>query len=212
LRRRRQSFDESRLAYLLKYENMTLRAAYQYVKMARPIIRPNVGFWKQLIDYEKRLRGQNSVLMVPSRYGRDDVPDVYVDELRMLQHPLISNSTSSTTTQFGRPLTSRSTLQNEDSSRLANISISNGAKGSTVISSRSTQSSPLSTRLGSRYYRRGASFGGSTFPGSSGSGTTNSMALVGGSPLKHTNSRTNQRGNFFSSLYNSTADFMFPTF
>jgi atypical dual specificity phosphatase len=216
-------------AYLIKYENMSLRQAYQYVKMARPIIRPNVGFWKQLIDYEKRLHGASTVQMVPARYGCDDVPDVYIDETRAA-HPSSSNSSSTlSSASFGRPYGSaggRSSLsaiaatnghlsngtdQNHDglNSRLSNMSLTNG---SSIISSRSTQSSPLSSRLGSRYYRRGASFGGSTFPGSSGHGGngyvggSNPLALVG-SPLK---SKT--KGNFFSSLYNSTTDFMFPTF
>lgn len=45
------------MIYLVKYERMTLRQAYHYVKSARPVIRPNVGFWKQMVDYEKRLRG-----------------------------------------------------------------------------------------------------------------------------------------------------------
>jgi len=193
-------------AYLLKYENMSLRQSYQYVKMARPIIRPNVGFWKQLIDYEKRIKGVNTVLMVPARYGCDDVPDVYIDEMRG-NHPSSSTSSSalSSSTQFGRPYANRSSLGGEDSmtKRLQSMSLSNG---SSIISSRSQQSSPLSSRLGSRYYRRGASFGGSTFPGSNHHHQANSMALVG-SPLK---SKT--KGNFFSSLYNSTTDFMFPTF
>jgi len=210
-------------AYLIKYENMSLRQAYQYVKMARPIIRPNLGFWKQLIDYEKRVRGVSSVQMVAARYGCDDVPDVYIDETR----PSSSNSIASLSSAvFGRPYGSagRSSIsttnamlagaddhdgKNSMSTRLSNLSLTNG---SSIISSRSTQSSPLSSRLGSRYYRRGASFGGSTFPGSSGHGGngyvggSNHMALVG-SPLK---SKT--KGNFFSSLYNSTTDFMFPTF
>uniref|UniRef100_A0A914REV2 Dual specificity phosphatase catalytic domain-containing protein n=1 Tax=Parascaris equorum TaxID=6256 RepID=A0A914REV2_PAREQ len=39
---------------------MTLRQAYHYVKSARPIIRPNVGFWKQMIDYERKIRVRSS--------------------------------------------------------------------------------------------------------------------------------------------------------
>lgn len=45
------------IVYLIKYERMSLRQAYHYVKSARPIIRPNVGFWKQMVDYERKLRG-----------------------------------------------------------------------------------------------------------------------------------------------------------
>lgn len=40
------------IAYLVKYEQMSLRQAYKFVKTARPIVRPNWGFWRQLINYE----------------------------------------------------------------------------------------------------------------------------------------------------------------
>lgn len=36
---------------------MSLRQAFHYVKSARPIIRPNLGFWQQMADYERKLRG-----------------------------------------------------------------------------------------------------------------------------------------------------------
>lgn len=73
------------IIYLLKYERMSLRQAYHFVKAARPIVRPNIGFWKyvapvlaprknkqilylrQMVEYEKKLRGKymkhNSVLI-----------------------------------------------------------------------------------------------------------------------------------------------------
>lgn len=71
------------LAYLIKYENMTLRTAYKHVKGIRPIIRPNCGFWRQLIDYEARLLGKSSVKMVESKWGPEEpVPDLYVDEIK----------------------------------------------------------------------------------------------------------------------------------
>lgn len=63
------------LAYLLKYRDMSLIEAHALVKKCRPIIRPNSGFWKQLIDYECSLRGANSVIMVPSPLGQ--IPDLY---------------------------------------------------------------------------------------------------------------------------------------
>lgn len=43
------------LAYLMKYKNMSLKNAYDFVASRRPCIRPNPGFWRQLLDYEKRL-------------------------------------------------------------------------------------------------------------------------------------------------------------
>lgn len=63
------------LAYLVKYRDMSLMDAHTLVRACRPIIRPNSGFWKQLIDYECSLRGANSVTMVDSPLGQ--VPDLY---------------------------------------------------------------------------------------------------------------------------------------
>lgn len=68
------------LAYLLKYRDMSLMDAHALVRACRPIIRPNCGFWKQLIDYELNLRGTNSVMMVASPLGQ--IPDVYEKNTR----------------------------------------------------------------------------------------------------------------------------------
>lgn len=46
------------IAYLMKYKHMSLREAYDYVKTRRSVIRPNQGFWRQLIEYEKRLNNK----------------------------------------------------------------------------------------------------------------------------------------------------------
>lgn len=66
------------IAYLMKYERMTLEQAYRHVKRRRPVIHPNVGFWRQLIDYEKRIFGTTSVKMVHSNMGM--IPEVYAEE------------------------------------------------------------------------------------------------------------------------------------
>lgn len=54
------------IAYLMKARRMSLREAYYLVKSKRPFIRPNTGFWKQLIEYEHKLFGLNTVRMVYS--------------------------------------------------------------------------------------------------------------------------------------------------
>lgn len=51
------------IAYLMKYSKMTLREAFKYVKDRRAIICPNPGFFKQLIEYEKKLHGKTTVQM-----------------------------------------------------------------------------------------------------------------------------------------------------
>ncbi|XP_060076248.1 dual specificity protein phosphatase 14-like [Ylistrum balloti] len=68
------------IAYLMKYHRMKLSDAYHHVKKRRPVIRPNAGFWRQLIDYEQRLFGRNSVRMIQSGIGW--IPDVYKDEAK----------------------------------------------------------------------------------------------------------------------------------
>ncbi|XP_073778871.1 dual specificity protein phosphatase 18 isoform X3 [Danio rerio] len=49
------------MAYLMKYKGVTLRQAHKWVKDSRPYIRLNVGFWTQLLDYERKLYGRNTV-------------------------------------------------------------------------------------------------------------------------------------------------------
>uniref|UniRef100_T1JMK9 protein-serine/threonine phosphatase n=1 Tax=Strigamia maritima TaxID=126957 RepID=T1JMK9_STRMM len=71
------------IAYLMKYEGMSLRKAYQYIKGRRPIAHPNHGFFKQLIEYEKRLFGQDSVKMVHIPHA-GTIPDVYEEMYRNL--------------------------------------------------------------------------------------------------------------------------------
>ncbi|KAK1328367.1 hypothetical protein QTO34_011940 [Cnephaeus nilssonii] len=70
------------LAYLMKYHTMSLLEAHTWTKSCRPIIRPNSGFWEQLIHYEFQLFGKNTVHMVNSPVGR--IPDVYEEEVRLM--------------------------------------------------------------------------------------------------------------------------------
>lgn len=179
------------IAYLMKFENMSLRQAYQHVKLARPIIRPNQGFWKQLIEYEKHLFGANTVQMVPSRWGPDQpVPDVYAEEIRLAG---------------GGP----SSLMNGRSSSWSpnGISLSSTHSSSTVYyprSSSSVHSSPssnLSSRLANRYYRRSAP-----------SASMSALSLANSVPLPL---KSKLKANLFSSLYGqstSVSDFLFPSF
>ncbi|XP_043910516.1 dual specificity protein phosphatase 14 [Protopterus annectens] len=70
------------IAYLMKYHKVSLLEAYSWVKSRRPIIRPNIGFWRQLIDYERKLFGKTSVKMLQTPYGI--MPDIYERERRHL--------------------------------------------------------------------------------------------------------------------------------
>ena len=68
------------IAYLMKHGGMTLKAAFCHVKACRGYIRPNVGFFKQLIEYEERLYGTRTVSIVQSPVG--DLPDVYAQDTK----------------------------------------------------------------------------------------------------------------------------------
>lgn len=70
------------IVYLIKYERMTLKQAYQYVKGRRPVVRPNVGFWQQMVNYEKKLRGTTSVQMVMTPQCDLPIPDLYCDDFK----------------------------------------------------------------------------------------------------------------------------------
>lgn len=58
------------LAYLMKYKAMTLKQAFDLVSSKRSVVRPNPGFWRQLLEYEKRLNSFKST----SSYERYQPP------------------------------------------------------------------------------------------------------------------------------------------
>ncbi|XP_042372094.1 dual specificity protein phosphatase 14 [Plectropomus leopardus] len=57
------------MAYLMRFEDLSLRQAHEVVLDQRPFIRPNAGFWRQLMDYERTLFGRNSVRMARTSEG-----------------------------------------------------------------------------------------------------------------------------------------------
>lgn len=73
------------IAYLMKHMGMSLRDAYHHVKSIRPQIRPNIGFFRQLIAYEEELRGSKSVEMIYRESLGQEIPDVYEPEYRAME-------------------------------------------------------------------------------------------------------------------------------
>ncbi|XP_018428003.1 PREDICTED: dual specificity protein phosphatase 18 [Nanorana parkeri] len=57
------------LAYLMKHGANTLLEAHTHLKKCRPFIEPNIGFWGQLIAYELKLYGRNTVHLITSPIG-----------------------------------------------------------------------------------------------------------------------------------------------
>ncbi|OCU02160.1 dual specificity phosphatase 18 L homeolog isoform X1 [Xenopus laevis] len=68
------------LAFLMKYHGLSLQAAHDWVKTCRPIIRPNLGFWTQLMTYEMSLFGKNTVTIIDSPVG--PIPSIYEKETK----------------------------------------------------------------------------------------------------------------------------------
>ncbi|VDL20171.1 unnamed protein product [Hymenolepis diminuta] len=56
------------LAYLMKYEHLSLSEAYIKVSSVRPCIQPNLGFWRQLIAYEESLYGHKTIQINDNGY------------------------------------------------------------------------------------------------------------------------------------------------
>lgn len=53
------------LAFLVKYEEMTLKAAYDHIFNERRFIHPNEGFWQSLILFEEQITSYNTVEVRP---------------------------------------------------------------------------------------------------------------------------------------------------
>ncbi|KAJ9573905.1 hypothetical protein L9F63_008704 [Diploptera punctata] len=68
------------LAYLIKHERMPLKKAYAHLKTRRPTIKPNTGFFTQLIEFEIRFLGAATVSMVHNQAAGTHIPDVYEAE------------------------------------------------------------------------------------------------------------------------------------
>ncbi|UJR26284.1 hypothetical protein I4U23_007622 [Adineta vaga] len=60
----------------MKYQQMSLREAFHYLRSRRHIIGPNFGFIKQLIAYERSIFGYTTVSFVNTSFGA--VPDIYL--------------------------------------------------------------------------------------------------------------------------------------
>jgi atypical dual specificity phosphatase len=68
------------LAYLTKYQCRSLRDAYHVMCSKRPMVRPNLGFWRQLIHYEQLVKGNAGSVRIVRDESQPDklLPDVYL--------------------------------------------------------------------------------------------------------------------------------------
>ncbi|XP_028967543.1 dual specificity phosphatase 28-like [Galendromus occidentalis] len=88
------------LAYLMKHRGMSLREAFLYVRDRRSIAEPNLGFFRQLIEFEGEIHAspEPSVKMVKLS-EHVSIPDV-LDEVQGLStlHPIITKRIGSDST------------------------------------------------------------------------------------------------------------------
>lgn len=68
------------LAYLTKYHFRNLRSSYHLMCEKRLMVRPNLGFWRQLIHYEQLLKGNAGSVRIVRDEAQPDklLPDVYL--------------------------------------------------------------------------------------------------------------------------------------
>uniref|UniRef100_A0A914Q880 Uncharacterized protein n=1 Tax=Panagrolaimus davidi TaxID=227884 RepID=A0A914Q880_9BILA len=62
--------------YLVIKERISLWEAFIEVDKIRPFISPNLGFWKQMIEYEIKIRGEASVKILSEE--KVPIPNVYL--------------------------------------------------------------------------------------------------------------------------------------
>ncbi|KAI3380816.1 hypothetical protein SNEBB_006168 [Seison nebaliae] len=122
------------IAYLIRYCAMRLKQAHDHVKSRRQFIRPNCGFWRQLIDYERKIYGVTSVRMIPSSLGM--IPDIYSNEIRQNSRSAFSRSH---TTHNGR------LHRNSSAYRPSHLSSFNPSSTSSSVNMSSTTNTSLST-------------------------------------------------------------------
>ncbi|KAB7504220.1 Dual specificity protein phosphatase 14 [Armadillidium nasatum] len=72
------------LSYLVKHEGFSLQEAFFRLKKIRPIVRPNTNFFRQLIEFEKEVRGTSSVKVIRIPDSNINIPDVFEEEIRKI--------------------------------------------------------------------------------------------------------------------------------
>jgi len=124
----------------MKYKRLNLRQAYELVSQRRTCVRPNPGFWRQLLDYEKRLASGKTEPTTSSTSSSSSSSNKYGTPI-----PIQIESSSS-------PSSSNNTLQQERQSLINALTLSNNYSefrpysssrlpGSTVRSSSSSNNS-----------------------------------------------------------------------
>ncbi|XP_045897754.1 dual specificity protein phosphatase 18 isoform X2 [Micropterus dolomieu] len=100
------------MAYLMRYRGVTLRQAHRWVQDSRPYVRLNAGFWEQLLQYERRLYGKNTVRVAAveetPRVTRTAPPPQQTNWLTLVpRSPLVTRASLMSRPQVMTPATKR---------------------------------------------------------------------------------------------------------
>ena len=49
-------------AFLMNTKKLSLKEAFSHVKQAQPSAKPNDGFWKQLLEYDEVMKGEQRMI------------------------------------------------------------------------------------------------------------------------------------------------------
>ncbi|XP_035988898.1 dual specificity protein phosphatase 18 [Fundulus heteroclitus] len=127
------------MAYLMRYRGVTLGQAHRWVQESRPFIRLNVGFWEQLLQYERRLYGRNTVRVELERAGLKRVEPGMVVPLRAEPARAAGPPLSTRVTSVPRsPAVSRTPLM----SRSQVMMSANKSRRGSAVSSESDRTRP----------------------------------------------------------------------
>lgn len=82
------------LAFLTKFRCKSLKQAYELMVCKRPLVRPNIGFWRQLIAFEQDIKKNvGTVHLVTDKANPYQlIPDVYLNGQNEISKPQFSKA------------------------------------------------------------------------------------------------------------------------
>lgn len=113
------------MAYLMRYRGVTLSQAHRWVQESRPYVRLNAGFWEQLLQYERRLYGKNTVRVA----AVEEMPSLMQRTRTLLPPPQQANRL----TQVPRsPLMTRTSVMSQSQVMTPTVKRRRGIKSSSI--------------------------------------------------------------------------------